>query len=56
MQCKECNGLLEVARSCRKVRMRCKKCGREYQIQEVADRLDAETEEILARYTSIIYD
>ncbi|MFZ5773960.1 MAG: dual CXXC motif small (seleno)protein [Thermodesulfobacteriota bacterium] len=56
MQCKECRGKLEVARSCRRVRMRCLKCGREYQIHEVADQLDAETEEILARWTCIIYD
>lgn len=56
MQCKKCNGKLEVARSCRKVRMRCQKCAHEYQIHEVADMLDAETEEIMARYTAIIYD
>jgi len=56
MQCKRCEGKLEVARSCWKVRMRCKECGHEYQIHEVADILDAETEEILSRYTSIIYD
>ena len=56
MQCRKCKGKLEVARSCRKVRMRCKNCGHEYQIHEVAYMLDAETEEILARYTAIIYD
>ena len=36
--------------------MQCKKCGEEYQIHEVADQLDRETEDMLARYTSIIYD
>ncbi len=56
MKCKECQGKLEVARSCWRVRMRCQKCGHEYHIHEVADQLDAETEEILSRYASIIYD
>jgi len=56
MKCKECEGLLEVERRCRRVRMRCKECGREYQIHEVADQLDAETEEILASHTALIYD
>lgn len=56
MQCKKCPGTLEVARSCRRIRMRCQRCSHEYQIHEVADRLDAETEEILARYTVLIYD
>ena len=56
MQCKKCKGRLEISRSCRRVRMRCLKCGHEYQIHEVADQLDAETEEILSRWTCIIYD
>lgn len=56
MQCKKCKGQLEVSRSCWRVRMRCKECGHEYHINEVADELDAETEEILARYPSIIYE
>jgi len=56
MKCRECNGKLEILRMCRKVRMRCNGCGREYQIHEVADQLDSETEEILERYTAIIYD
>jgi DNA-directed RNA polymerase subunit M/transcription elongation factor TFIIS len=56
MKCNKCNGKLEILRMCRKVRMQCKKCGREYQIHEVADQLDPETEEILERYTTIIYD
>ncbi len=43
-------------RKCRKVRMQCKECGSEYQIHEVADQLDRETEELLQRYTAIIYD
>ena len=41
---------------CRRVRMRCTVCKQEYQIHEVASELDKETEEILERYTSIIYD
>jgi DNA-directed RNA polymerase subunit M/transcription elongation factor TFIIS len=56
MQCKECEGKLEVARSCWRVRLRCRKCGHEYQIHEVADQLDRETEEKLEQYTCIIYD
>jgi len=56
MKCKKCNGKLEILRACRKIRMQCKKCGKEYQIHEVADQLDKETEEILASYTAIIYD
>ena len=56
MQCKKCAGKLEVARRCRQVRMRCTQCGQEYQIHEVAQELDPETEEILARYNTIIYD
>jgi len=56
MKCRECSGKLEVLRMCRKVRLRCTKCGKEYQIHEVAQDLDRETEEILERYTTIIYD
>ncbi len=56
MKCKECSGKLEILRMCRKVRMQCQKCRKEYQIHEVADQLDKETEDMLARYTSIIYD
>ena len=56
MQCKKCQGKLEVARACRRVRMRCQQCGHEFQIHEVADILDEETEEILSRYTALIYD
>ncbi len=36
--------------------MQCNGCRHEYQIHEVADQLDPETEEILERYTAIIYD
>jgi len=36
--------------------MRCRRCGHEFQIHEVADILDEETEEILSRYTALIYD
>lgn len=56
MRCKKCKGKLEVTRMCRRVRMKCTRCGHEYQIHEVADQLDSETEAILERYTSIIYD
>jgi len=56
MECKECNGRLEILRACWKVRMKCCKCGKEFHIHEVSDQLDLETEELLARYPSIIYD
>lgn len=56
MICKICGKRLEVHRMCRRVRMRCKGCKKEYQIHEVAMDLDKETEEILERYTAIIYD
>jgi hypothetical protein len=56
MNCKKCKGKLEVLRMCRKIRLRCIDCGEKYQIHEVADQLDRKTEEILERYTSIIYD
>ena len=56
MKCKECSAELEVKRQCRRVRMRCTGCNREYQIHEVAQDLDPETEKILETYTSIIYD
>ena len=56
MQCHECQGKLEVQRQCRRIRLRCSRCGREYQIHEVAKDLDRETEEQLERYTAIIYD
>ncbi len=56
MKCRNCDGNLEVARSCRRVRMRCTSCGKEYQIHEVAADLDDKTVAILERYTAIIYD
>ncbi len=57
MQCKKCEaGSLEVVRMCRRIRLKCRKCHTEFQIHEVADRLDPETEAILERYTCIIYD
>ncbi len=58
MRCKEkgCPGTLEVHRLCRRVRLRCRQCGHQYQIHEVAAELDRETEELLSRYTAIIYD
>ncbi|MGB5883642.1 MAG: dual CXXC motif small (seleno)protein [Desulfobulbales bacterium] len=56
MKCGKCSGQLEIIRMCRKIRMQCKSCGRKYQIHEIADQLDPETEKILERYTAIIYD
>ena len=47
---------MEVVRRCRQVRIKCKGCKREYQVHEVASRLDRETEEQLSQYTTIIYD
>ena len=56
MQCKICQGVLDVVRMCSRVRMRCRNCGKEYQIHEVADQLDSETEAVLERWTAIVYD
>jgi len=56
MQCRECHHKLEVLRSCRRIRLRCTGCKREYQIHEVAGDLDQETEKLLENYTTIIYD
>jgi hypothetical protein len=56
MKCKQCSAELEVHRMCRRVRMRCTGCKREYQIHEIVNDLDPETEKILERYTTIIYD
>lgn len=41
---------------CRRIRLRCTSCGKEYQIHEVASDLDEETEKILEKYTAIVYD
>lgn len=41
---------------CRRICVRCTECDSEFQIHEVADQLDKETEAILEQYTSIIYD
>jgi uncharacterized protein YbaR (Trm112 family) len=56
MRCPGCEEKLNVSRKCRKIRLQCKGCGKEYQIQEVAHLLDEETEALLENYTSIIYD
>jgi len=56
MRCPDCAGELEVLRQCRRVRLRCRQCRREYQIHELAAQLDEAIEEILAGYTAIIYD
>ena len=56
MQCRKCTERLEVHRSCRRIRLRCTGCGHEYHIHEVASDLDRETEELLERFTAIIYD
>jgi hypothetical protein len=55
MKCRKCKGNLEILRMCGKIRMQCKDCRHEYQIHEVADQLDPETEKILEHYPSIIY-
>jgi len=56
MKCRKCPGKLEVHRSCGRIRLRCTLCAEEYHIHEVAGELDRETEKILERYTTIIYD
>ena len=56
MKCPHCHGDLEVLRSCRRIRMRCAFCGRQYALHEVADQLDEETETILEKYNAVIYD
>jgi hypothetical protein len=56
MKCRKCKGQLEVLRVCRKICMQCKECGKEYLIHEIVQELDKETEELLSRYTSLIYD
>ncbi len=56
MKCRKCGKKLEVVRRCRQVRLRCRGCRHEYRIHEVAADLDAETEALLERYTTIIYD
>jgi len=56
MKCKQCSGELEIQRQCRRIRMRCVKCKREFQIHEIAGELDSETEKLLENYTVIIYD
>lgn len=56
MTCEQCGEKLEVVRRCREVRLKCSGCRTEFQVHEVATRLDAETEDELGRYTAIIYD
>ncbi len=56
MQCRKCREKLEVVRRCSQVLLQCQGCGKNYKIHEVAIDLDKETEEILARYTCIVYD
>ncbi|MDZ7641181.1 MAG: dual CXXC motif small (seleno)protein [Desulfurivibrio sp.] len=56
MRCPNCEGQLSIRRSCGRVRMSCGDCQRQYRIHEVADRLDEQAEEVLSRWTSIIYD
>jgi len=56
MKCCQCEASLEVLRMCRRLRMRCTGCGREFHIHEVADQIDPETEQILERYNTILYD
>lgn len=56
MRCPACEGVLSILRSCGRVRMACGHCQHQYRIHEVADRLDEQAEEVLSRWTSIIYD
>jgi len=56
MNCEKCGEKLEVVRRCRQVRLRCTGCKKEFQVHEVASRLDSETEALLNQYTTIIYD
>ena len=56
MKCTHCQADLEILRSCRRIRMRCTFCGRQYALHEVADQLDEETELILEKYNAVIYD
>lgn len=56
MKCTLCDGELEVLRTCRRIRMRCTRCGKEYRLHEVAWQLDQATELILEKYNAIIYD
>ncbi len=56
MNCEKCGDKLKVARRCRQVRLQCRGCKSEFQIHEVASRLDKETEKELSQYTTIIYD
>ena len=56
MKCNKCGQKLEIVRRCRQVRLKCNGCHHEYQIHEVAADLDRETEKLLERYTSIVYD
>lgn len=54
--CEKCGETLQIVRRCRQVRLKCKGCQHEYQIHEVASRLDSATEALLGQYTTIIYD
>lgn len=56
MKCRNCSEKLEVVRRCSQVRLKCPACKKEYRIHEVAADLDEATEDLLANYTSIIYD
>jgi ribosomal protein L37AE/L43A len=56
MKCPGCKEKLEVLRMCSRIRLQCRGCGRQYQLNEVAHLLDEETEAFLGRYTCIIYD
>ena len=54
--CTDCSAVLEILRMCRKLRLRCSGCGREYHLHEVADQFTDESEELLDGYNAIIYD
>lgn len=57
MICPRCDeGRLTIRRSCGRVHMECRQCAQRFRIHEVAHRLDEQTEAILERWNSIIYD
>jgi ribosomal protein L37AE/L43A len=56
MKCEKCGDKLEVVRRCSQVLLKCRGCLKEFQVHEVASRLDSETEAELSNYTAIIYD
>jgi hypothetical protein len=56
MICRKCDGRLEILRICSRVLVQCVECKHKYHIHEVVDQLDSETENLLNRYTCLVYD